>query len=161
MASNNVTTTKSVERQWFAFYKPTQGYWTRLCTAIGVGSLALWGGKDIFERLSVYTGTMGLYLQVGASVAWLLGFAMIIFWLVGRKVRTVDFFIAVEGEMKKVNWSTKQEIVGATKVVMVFVALLSVMLFMVDTGFMLFFTSIHVLRLGDVGDIFKGLFGFS
>lgn len=148
MAANRTTTVSAQERQWFSIYKPTQGYWTRRCTAIGVGVMVLWGAEEIFTRLSVYGGTRyGLPLQAGSAVLWLAVCGALLYWIVGRKPTTVDFFIAVEGEMKKVNWSTRQEVIGATKVVMVFVVLMSAMLFVVDTAFMLFFKWIQVLRV--------------
>lgn len=148
------------ERGWFQVYKPTQGYWTRLGTAIGVGVLILWGAAWLFSRLEVYRSTeYGQYIQVGAAIAWILILGYLLYWLVGKKSQTVDFLIAVEGEMKKVNWSTWPEIVGATKVVILFTILTSIMLFIVDTIFMLFFSTIGVLKVTGMGDIIKSLFG--
>ena len=46
-----------------------------------------------------------------------------------------------------VNWSKKQEVIGATKVVILFVILMSIMLFLVDSLFMLFFSEIGVLKV--------------
>jgi preprotein translocase SecE subunit len=54
--------------------------------------------------------------------------------------------IATEGEMKKVNWSSRKEIVGSTKVVIMFTVLLTAVLFAVDIIFMSFFGWIGVLR---------------
>jgi preprotein translocase SecE subunit len=54
--------------------------------------------------------------------------------------------IATEGEMKKVNWSTRREIIGSTKVVIVFTLLLTLVLFVVDMIFITFFGWIGVLR---------------
>ncbi len=157
--ANTLQTGKS-ERGWFQVYKPTQGYWTRLGTAIGVGLLILWGAAWLFARLEVYRSTSyGQYIQVGASIAWILVWGYLLYWLVGKKPETVDFLIAVEGEMKKVNWSTWPEIVGATKVVILFTILTSAMLFVVDTVFMLFFSTIGVLKVTGMGDIIKSLFG--
>ena len=149
MANNKAISQTSSQAQWFAAYKPTQGYWTRLCTAIGAGAFVLWGAHWMFEKLEVYRTTSGgLYIQLAIPAAWLVIWGLLLYWLVGRKPRTVDFFVAVEGEMKKVNWSTKQEVIGATKVVMMFVFLVSSMLFIVDACFMVFFRWIGVLKLG-------------
>jgi len=132
---------------WFQIYKPTQGYWTRLFTAIGAGAFILWGASWIFNKLSVYKSTQyGLYIQVIPAVVFLVVLGYLLYWAVGRKPSTVDFFVSVEGEMKKVNWSSWPEVIGATKVVILFVVILSLMLFLVDTIFMLFFSSIGVLK---------------
>jgi preprotein translocase SecE subunit len=67
----------------------------------------------------------------------------------------VDFFIATEGEMKKVNWSTRKEVWGATRVVIVTVMALAIILCIVDTAFMFLFNGIGVLRF----DIIRKFFG--
>jgi preprotein translocase subunit SecE len=54
--------------------------------------------------------------------------------------------IATEGEMKKVSWSTKNEIIGSTKVVIMFTVLLALVLFVVDLAFQTMFSSIGVLK---------------
>jgi len=155
------TNTAVEGRQWFAVHKPTQGYWTRLCTAIGSGVLVVWGAKWLADKLSVYKTTpAGQIIQVVIPLAWLGAWGLLLYWLIGRSAKTVDFFVAVEGEMKKVNWSTKQEVIGATKVVIMFVALMSLMLFIVDTIFMTFFTEIGVLQIpGGVVEILRNLIG--
>ena len=57
-----------------------------------------------------------------------------------------DFLIATEGEMKKVSWSTRREVIGSTKVVVLFTFLLAVLLFVVDFTFKTMFTLINVLK---------------
>ena len=57
-----------------------------------------------------------------------------------------DFMIATEGEMKKVNWSTRREIIGSTKVVILFTVLLALLLFVVDLSFQALFSWIGVLK---------------
>ncbi|MCK4850305.1 MAG: preprotein translocase subunit SecE [Phycisphaerae bacterium] len=44
--------------------------------------------------------------------------------------------IATEGEMKKVSWSSKKEIIGSTKVVIVTLLIMGLVLFLVDLFFM-------------------------
>ena len=145
--ANKTSTTNAEQAQWFSVYKPTQGYWTRLCTALGSAALVAWGAHWLFQKMEPYgTTPTGQYLQVGVTLLWIVAWALVLYWLIGRNARTVDFFVAVESEMKKVNWSSKQEVIGATKVVMLFVVLLSLMLFAVDILFMLFFSAIGVLR---------------
>ncbi|MEK7731025.1 MAG: preprotein translocase subunit SecE, partial [Planctomycetota bacterium] len=57
-----------------------------------------------------------------------------------------DFMIATEGEMKKVSWSSKREIIGSTKVVILFTLLMSLFLFIVDIVFMELFGGMGVLK---------------
>ncbi len=144
--------------KWFQLYKPTQGYWTRMGTAVGGGALILWGASWLFEKLSVYRSTeYGLYIQVITAIVWIVGLGLLLFWVAGKNASTVDFFIAVEGEMKKVNWSTWPEIIGATKVVILFVILMAIMLFIVDLFFMTFFSSIGILKGQGFGDLFRAI----
>ncbi|MFQ6049008.1 MAG: preprotein translocase subunit SecE [Phycisphaerae bacterium] len=58
--------------------------------------------------------------------------------------------IATEGEMKKVSWSTRREVIGSTKVVIAVVIMLAVMLFVVDTVFAVFFNFIDVLKILEI-----------
>jgi preprotein translocase SecE subunit len=151
-------TTDPEHSKWFQLYKPTQGYWTRMSTAVGAGALILWGASWIFEKLSVYHGTdYGLYVQVGAAVLYIGVLGYLLYWAVGKKQSTVDFLISVEGEMKKVNWSSWPEIIGATKVVILFVVLMSLLLFVVDTFFMLFFSSIKILKGPGFYSVFESI----
>jgi preprotein translocase SecE subunit len=63
--------------------------------------------------------------------------------------------------MKKVSWSTKREVVGSTKVVILFTVLLAIMLFVVDVIFLLFFSWIQVVKVRPevLRRIFQGIFG--
>jgi preprotein translocase SecE subunit len=140
-------------------YKPNQGYYTRVGTAIGAVILTLAGAGFIFTQLGDWLPHEKSYffpVQYGMTVAFLLIMTAVIYWVTGLNRRAVDFFVATEGEMKKVNWSTRQEVVRSTKVVIVTVLLMATMLFVVDIAFMLFFSSIGVLK-GSPG--LRGLFG--
>ena len=64
--------------------------------------------------------------------------ALLIFWLVNKPM-IADFMIAAEGEMKKVSWSSKQEIVVSTFVVIAVVILMAGLLGITDLSFQLFF----------------------
>ena len=70
------------------------------------------------------------------------------FWFVGRKRGSVEFLIATDGEMRKVNWSTRREIMGSTYVVIGACVLMAVALFIIDYGFSETFKAIDLLRLG-------------
>ncbi len=55
-----------------------------------------------------------LYVQgTVAGLALLLG-AVVVFYLIGSRPSSCEFLIATDGEMKKVNWSTRREVFGST-----------------------------------------------
>lgn len=86
-----------------------------------------------------------IYLQGGiAAVVILLG-AVAIYYFVGMKRRTVDFLVATDGEMKKVNWSTRKDVIASTWVVIAASIVLAAGLFVVDILFSEFFRFIGVL----------------
>ena len=64
--------------------------------------------------------------------------AFLIYWLV-NKPSIADFMIAAEGEMKKVSWSSRQEIVVSTTIVIIVVILTAILLGVTDVTFKLFF----------------------
>ena len=140
-------------------YKPGQGYYTRLCTAIGAGIMIAWGAFFLREELEGFM-TQGtpyfLPVQYGAAVGFILVMGALTYWVVGLNRKANDFFIATEGEMKKVNWSTRQEVVRSTKVVVVTVVLLGLFLFLADVLFMEFFSAIKVLQ---TPSLLRRLFG--
>lgn len=134
---------------FFEVYKRGQGRYTRWGTAIGAGVLILAGANYAYEQmvnLPWADAPWFFYVQVAAPLALIAGLGLLVFWLVGVNRRSCDFMIATEGEMKKVNWTSKREVVGSTKVVIVSVILLSVLLFAVDLTFILFFSAIGVLK---------------
>lgn len=129
-------------------YKPGQGYYTRLGTAIGVGILAVCGAYFLMGELesSGLSATYRLPVQYGVPAGLLIAIGVGVYWLVGLSRKTNDFFIATEGEMKKVRWSSRKEVTRSTKVVVFTVIVLGTFLFLWDIGFMLFFSTINVLK---------------
>jgi preprotein translocase SecE subunit len=93
--------------------------------------------KRLFETLYLQAGGVGLVMVAGAIV---------MYWLVGTRQGSVEFLIATDGEMKKVNWSTKKNIVDSTTVVILWSVLLAAGLFGVDFLFSQFFKLIGVLQ---------------
>jgi len=132
----------------FKMYKPGQGKQLRLWTGVGSGVLILGAANWFFTKFKVYFGEERLWLAA-ALTAGLVGLlALAVWYLVGVRPGSVDFLIATESEMKKVTWSSRQEVWGATKVVIAMVILVAVGLFAVDAMFASFFAKIGVLRLG-------------
>ena len=126
----------------FRIYKPGQGKYTRLCTGLGAGVLAVLGSNYLYAKLQVFDN---VYVQVGLPLLLLAAVGWLIFWIV-NKPDAADFMIATEGEMKKVSWSSKREIMGSTKVVILFTLLMAFFLFLVDILFQWVFKSIGVLK---------------
>ncbi len=133
---------------FFHHYKPEQGKTTRTGTVAAGGALIAWGAYFIWDRLQVYEGdewwtlliTTGIPLAFAAvlgAFAWRYSFA---------HAKTGDFMIATEGEMKKVSWSSRKEIIGSTKVVILFTVLMATFLFAVDLGFQKLFQFIGILK---------------
>ena len=147
-------------RRIFEIYKRGQGYYTRMGTAIGGGVIVLAGMNYLYQQLGVVYDperTWTLYLRYGLPVAFGVVLGLALLWVAGLNRRCGDFFIATEGEMKKVSWSSRREIIGSTKVVILFTVILAALLFCVDILFMLFFSTIKVLRVQP--EVLRRIFG--
>lgn len=120
-------------------YRKNQGRWTRLGTVTAIGILVVVGAGYIWEQLP---GSWGVYRAI---IPLAIAIALVSFLLrtVNSK-KPADFMIATEGEMKKVSWSSKKEIIGSTKVVIVTVLLMGLILFLVDWGFREIMTFLNV-----------------
>ncbi len=129
-------------------YKPEQGKWTRMGTFVGLMSLVAWGGYFLYERLEIFSGDEPWRLVVsrGVPLAVVVLFGVLAWWVSYSHRSSSDFMIATEGEMKKVNWSTRREIIGSTKVVILFTVLLAGLLFVVDLSFQTLFSWIGILK---------------
>ncbi len=137
--------------------KPGQGTHVRWGTAIGGGVLTLAFAHFVWEQIRVFAVIdQSDALHTLIPVVVLVAAAYLIFWLVGRSPKVVDFLIATEGEMKKVNWSTRREVWGATKIVIVTLFALSIILAIVDVAFILFFDKIGVLQFNVLKQFFSG-----
>jgi preprotein translocase SecE subunit len=87
-----------------------------------------------------------LYLQVAVAGSIMLLGAIVIYIFVGSKKNSVEFLIATDGEMKKVNWTSYREVKGSTIVVIAATFLIAGFLFGVDTLFAKIFSAIGVLQ---------------
>ncbi len=148
-------------------YKPGQGFYTRIGTAIGIGILAVGGAAWLFSLTGQMMDRGASYflpVQYSVSVGFLLIVGLLTYWIVGLNSKANDFFIATEGEMKKVNWSTRREIIKSTQVVIITVILLATLLFVVDLIFMSVFYAIGVIKVplpivATLWSFLKNLFG--
>ena len=128
-------------------YKPDQGYWTRMCTAIAAGVLITSAAAWAYKNLDLITTPFEkVYLQGGVATLIILLGGILVYWLVYLKPSSSEFLIATDGEMKKVNWSSRREIFGSTWVVITVAFVIATLVFFVDIGFSRFFQLIHVLE---------------
>ncbi len=130
---------------FFTVYKKGQGYWTRMGTAGTVALIGIMIGYFLYTYLPMWGVPARVMLGVVAGV--MIGYGLLGFYLL-NKPRNVDFLIATDSEMKKVNWTSRKELIGSTKVVIVFMFLIAAFLFVVDVFFGYFFQFIHVLKFG-------------
>jgi preprotein translocase subunit SecE len=128
----------------FSIYKNGQGKNTRIWSAVAAGILAVLGCYKLYEQLEgiIWPGSIsvktGMWIATMIPVAIFIGLAFLIFWIM-NKTSVVDFLISAEGEMKKVSWSSRQEITVSTFVVIVVVIIMAMLLGAADYGFTIFF----------------------
>ncbi len=128
-------------------YKPMQGWYARLYTGLGAGPDRRGRGLPDLPGLA---GRDRPYWRVGLPA----GFAVAFGWLIFRIVHFppfADFLIATEAEMNKVSWTTKDDLIRATTVVLATVVLMAVFLFVVDRLWTFILQMIGVLRFGGGG----------
>ena len=136
---------------FFHIYKKGQGYWTRMGTAAGAALIAALTANFLYHQLPVWIGAVGVESAKAKSLsiyiigALLIGFALLVFWLM-NKPANADFMIQTDSEMKKVNWTSRRELMGSTKVVIIFMFLIAFLLFAFDIIFGFFFYFIGVLQ---------------
>jgi len=117
-------------------YKPGQGKYTRLCSGFTVAIVVAMGCWQLYKRLEA--GDVNLWIAYMVPVGVFVAAAILVFWLV-NKVSLADFLIASEGELKKVNWSSRKEITVSTLIVIIVVVTMAVLLGATDMFFQLVF----------------------
>ena len=117
-------------------YKPGQGKYSRLGTGFALAIIVAFGCWQLYELLDA--SDVGIWVATIVPVAILVAFAVLIFWLL-NKAAVADFLIAAEGELKKVNWSSRREVAVSTLVVIIVVFMMAVLLGTTDFVFALVF----------------------
>ena len=128
----------------FSIYKRGQGKYTRIITFVSGSLIAGVVARLVWAQLRATE--LSAYLVFGIPLGIFVGLTWMMFWVVNRP-RSADFMIATEGEMKKVSWSSRREIIGGTKVVIASTLVLAVLLWAVDLAFGFFFQWIEVLQV--------------
>jgi len=136
---------------FFHLYKPGQGYWTRMGTAGAALLVAVLTAHFLYQYMHIWLGKFGMsesaarptsiYIIAGLAIAWGL-----FVWYMMNKPTNADFLIATDSEMKKVNWTSKRELIGSTKVVIIFMFLIAFLLFAFDIIFGYLFYFLDVLK---------------
>jgi preprotein translocase subunit SecE len=127
----------------FAIYKRGQGKYTRLCSAFAGAIIVGAGCWRLYHKLGVWLAGMprnsAMWAERMIPVCLFAVLGLFIFWLV-NKHSVADFMIAAEGEMKKVSWSSRQEIIVSTAIVIIVVILTAFLLGATDLTFQAFFS---------------------
>jgi preprotein translocase subunit SecE len=147
---------------FFTIYKHGQGYWTRLCTTLGAAAVLLMTTNFIWSNVPPYlrpalTPLNPTSAQISAAdgktrhitmaiCAGFLVLSTILVWKIINSPTNADFLIATDSEMKKVNWTSRKELIGSTKVVVFFMIIIATVLFLVDVFFGYLFYFLHVLK---------------
>jgi len=129
-----------------SIYKSGQGYWTRMLSGIGAGAIVLAGVGWVWNQMSIMRDP--IYWQSGMAVAVIALFGALLYWLLLKSPRIVDFMIATENEMKKVNWPSRRDVAGSTVVVIGGTLLIALFLWVINLVFAQFFMYIKVLEGG-------------
>jgi preprotein translocase subunit SecE len=95
------------------------------------------GGGVAQAKTKIYS----IYIIAGLMTL----FGLLVFWIM-NKPRNADFMIATDSEMKKVNWTSRKELIGSTKVVIIFMFIIAFLLFAFDIIFGYLFYFIGVLK---------------
>ena len=120
----------------FDIYKRGQGKYTRLCSGFGAGIIAALGCLQLYKKLQAQD--LGLWPETMIPAGLFVALGLLIFWLV-NKPSVADFMVAAEGEMKKVNWSSRSQIAVSTVIVIVVVIVMAALLGVTDLVFQMFF----------------------
>ena len=130
-------------------YKPMQGWYAAGVHGRRAGRGRCRGGLKDFRgdsRVRSRSGGSGLPAA----------FAAVLGWMVFRIVHFppfAEFLIATEAEMNKVSWTSKDDLIRATTVVLTTVVLMAVFLFLVDTLWTFILRLIGVLQFTGGGGL--------
>ena len=134
---------------FFAIHRRGQGKWTRLGTA-GVSVVLILGAAYFIAnevKSNAHWSVQTAYIVACSFVVVMSGLA---FYL-QNKPSNVLFLIDTDSEMQKVNWTTRKELIGSTKIVIGFMMIMALGLFVVDIIFGYFFFLIKVLKFSPFG----------
>ncbi len=106
---------------------------TRLIRASATSGAAAPAAVTV-SRITDIPVVQPVYVQAGVAGFIMLVGLWFIFRYVGTKPSSVEFLIATDEEMRKVNWSTRKIIVDSTKVVVAATFLIAGFIFVLDVA---------------------------
>ena len=119
-------------------YKQGQGKNSRLWTAVVLLLIVAIGCWRLHLKLQAQDN---VWLETLVPALICAVFAAVIYWL-SNIPAIADFLIAAEGEIKKVSWSNRKEIINSTMIVIFVVVIMAAGLGLVDLGFQIFFRQV-------------------
>ena len=135
---------------YFTIYKKGQGYWTRMGTVFGAILIGALTAYNLFVLIPTFLPS-SLSQQAGKIAGLVTAvFTLAYVWFCWRllnKPTNADFLITTDSEMKKVNWTSRRELIGSTRIVVIFMFLVAFFLFAVDWIFGTLMYLIHVLSV--------------
>ncbi len=129
----------------FGLYKPNQGRIVRQLTFVAIATLACLAAYQ-FHKLRVLGD-----LFDGSRYLFLILFGVIGLWFAYRIVnysKFADFLIAVEAEMNKVSWPTKDELWKASLIVIFVIFSMAFLLYAFDVIWTFVFQKIGIRYVG-------------
>jgi preprotein translocase subunit SecE len=120
-------------------YKRGQGKNTRLYAALTAAAIAGIGCLQLYKKLAGTDLDEGIVYFVPAGLFALLGYLV---YRLTNKPSLADFLISAEGELKKVSWSSRQEIIVSTVIVIAVVIIMAGLLGVTDLLFSALFASL-------------------
>ena len=129
-------------------YKRGQGKYTRITTFVSGAAIGLLLAWYVWNELMGTALQKYVYVTYAIPVVLFAGLVALMYWAVNRP-SAADFMIATEGEMKKVSWSSRKEVIGGTKVVIATMLLMAAILWAVDLLFGFTFRWLGVVQIGE------------
>ncbi len=129
----------------FGVYKPSQGRIVRQVSFLAIAVLACLAAFE-FHRMRIFDQAFS-----GSRYVFLMIFGVLALWFSYRIVnysKFADFLIAVEAEMNKVSWPTKQELWSASMVVIFVIFAMAGALFLFDVIWTWLFQAIGIRYSG-------------
>lgn len=138
---------------FFGVYRKGQGLYSRIAVGAALGILALFASVSLYDVLidlpNIAESAKIPLIDIGLTWGLICSFALFIFlgFLISVFVaglatgvkpldnggkKTVEFLIDTQGELQKVSWPTKYELVGSTAVVLVSVIVIGIFVLGVD-----------------------------
>jgi preprotein translocase subunit SecE len=117
-------------------YKPGQGKYSRLGSGFSAAAIVAIGCWRLYQILAA--SDLSLWITTMVPAVILVASSIATYWLL-NKPTVADFLIAAEGELKKVNWSSRKEVAVSTFVVIIVVLIMAALLGTTDFIFQLVF----------------------